>query len=174
MRPTAPRTALGAVTVCHGSLDLHGRWGRNFCIVGATGDAKGKGCWIGQLGGASGPCPGTGCPPHKGWQGRGRSGGASPSPPPGGGGSCNDPGCDPKTDDSGWRTVTVPHDFVVEHNFSEHMTGPKPTQHGYLPFGIAWCESACPFLPPCVCAVLLTLHREYFRPQALHAACLPR
>ena len=109
-------------------------------------------CWIGQLGGAGGP---GACTDSKGWISRGRSG-SGPSPPsPGGGGKCTDPRCDPKTDDSKWRVVNVPHDFVVEGNFSETFDASQgglsmvplkegglgttdPKVHGYLPFGIAW------------------------------------
>ena len=117
------------------------------------------GCWIGQLGGSSGPCPGTGCPPSPGWQGRGRSGGG-PSPPPSPGGSgCSDPQCDPETDDSAWRTVNVPHDFVVEHNFSKDMTGPKPPQHGFLPYGVAWYRKH--FTPPASVASSASMYIDF-------------
>jgi len=37
-------------------------------------------------------------------------------------------------DDSGWRKVTVPHDFVVEGEF----TPDADRGHGYLPTGIGW------------------------------------
>ena len=35
-------------------------------------------------------------------------------------------------DDSAWRSVTVPHDFVVEGNF----TSAADTSHGSLPYGV--------------------------------------
>ena len=38
----------------------------------------------------------------------------------------------PWFDDSSWRAVDVPHDFVVESNFSEHTD----RGHGYHPYGI--------------------------------------
>jgi hypothetical protein len=63
-------------------------------------------CWIGALGG--------GCQPDSGWVSRGRAPSASPSPVPGPGPSCSDPRCLPGTDDSSWRTLNLPHDFVVE------------------------------------------------------------
>lgn len=129
-----------------------------FCPGGAAGCGE-QSCWIGELGGAGGP---GACKKAAGWEGRGRNGGAGPSPPPGGG-PCTDPRCDPKTDDSAWRTVNVPHDFVVEHNFSqtfstysEQVAGEvavgdgvgttDPKVHGYLPFGVAWYRKH--FTPP--------------------------
>ena len=37
-------------------------------------------------------------------------------------------------DDSGWRSVTLPHDWAVEHPFDKcHASGT-----GYLPGGTAW------------------------------------
>ena len=90
--------------------------------------------------------------------------GPSPSKPAGG--PCTDPRCMVATDDASWRTVTIPHDFVVEGNFSKTFDGEAavgstisketglqvsmaekvsmsttdPKVHGYLPFGIGWCE----------------------------------
>jgi beta-galactosidase len=123
-------------------------------------ERKGGGCWIGQLGGTEGPCPGTGCPKAAGWQGRGRQGGAGPSPTPSpGAGGCSDPRCEPATDDSGWRTVNVPHDFVVEHDFSESMSGPKPKSHGYLPYGVAWYRKH--FTPPAAVAQAATVYIDF-------------
>jgi beta-galactosidase len=40
----------------------------------------------------------------------------------------------PDFDDSGWRTVHLPHDFVVEGTFDEHAD----RNHGYLPVTDAW------------------------------------
>eukprot|EP01051_Picozoa_sp_SAG22_P009744 SAG22_NODE_835_length_6917_cov_8.098709_1_plen_279_part_00 len=120
-------------------------------------------CWIGQLGGAGGP---GACQKQAGWESRGRQGAGPPTPGGGGGGGpCKDPRCMPSTDDSGWRTVTIPHDFVVEGNFSkvfdegdaalgssvdvetgERMQTTDPKVHGYLPFGIAWYRKH--FTPP--------------------------
>lgn len=74
----------------------------------------------------------NGCQDAKGWQSRGRN--VAPPPPPPANGSCADPGCDPATDDSAWRSLDLPHDFVVEGNFSHSAS----TSQGYLPFGVAW------------------------------------
>lgn len=52
-----------------------------------------------------------------------------PPPPP-----CADAGCAPGTDDSTFRVVTIPHDFVVEGNFSKAAD----MSHGYLPYGVAY------------------------------------
>lgn len=32
---------------------------------------------------------------------------------------CTDARCLPGTDDSSWRSLSVPHDFVVEGNYSQ-------------------------------------------------------
>ena len=37
-------------------------------------------------------------------------------------------------DDSGWREVTLPHDWSVEHPFDKHNSSGT----GYLPGGTAW------------------------------------
>ena len=42
--------------------------------------------------------------------------------------------CQPSFDDSQWRSVDVPHDFVVEGAFSSSAD----QAHGYLPFGVGW------------------------------------
>lgn len=48
------------------------------------------------------------------------SGARNTTPPtPGPGPLCTDPGCTPSTNDAGWRVVNLPHDFVVEGNFSQ-------------------------------------------------------
>lgn len=72
------------------------------------------------------------CESGPGWQSRGRN--VSPTPPPNPAGNCTDPGCLPSTDDSGWRSLDLPHDFVVENNFSQSAD----KSHGYLPYGKAW------------------------------------
>lgn len=41
----------------------------------------------------------------------------------------------PDFDDSSWRTVYLPHDFVVEGTFDERTNDPA---HGFLPKGIGW------------------------------------
>ena len=40
----------------------------------------------------------------------------------------------PSFDDSHWRVIDVPHDFVVEGSFSRAAD----QAHGYLPFGVGW------------------------------------
>ena len=68
-------------------------------------------CWTGSLSG--------GCTAQPGWVSRGRAPSASPSPiPPGPIPPCNDPRCEKSTDDSSWRVLNLPHDFVVEGNFT--------------------------------------------------------
>jgi hypothetical protein len=42
--------------------------------------------------------------------------------------------CEPSFDDSGWRSLDLPHDFVVEGTFSKSAD----QAHGYLPFGVGW------------------------------------
>ncbi|MDR3742231.1 MAG: hypothetical protein P4L40_24710 [Terracidiphilus sp.] len=64
-----------------------------------------------------------------GWQSRGRNA-TAPNPNV----TCSNPGCSPATNDAGWRTLDLPHDFVVEGNFSSEADPP----HGFLPFGVAW------------------------------------
>lgn len=55
---------------------------------------------------------------------------AAPTP----GAACTSAGCDPGTDDSSWRLLDLPHDFVVEGDFSQTAPGGQ----GYLPEGRAW------------------------------------
>ena len=43
---------------------------------------------------------------------------------------------DPEFDDSGWRTLDVPHDWAIEGDFDEH--NPSGTGGGALPGGIGW------------------------------------
>ena len=40
----------------------------------------------------------------------------------------------PGTDDSAWRELDLPHDFVVEGTFSANASEAQ----GYLPFGVGW------------------------------------
>ncbi|HLH81519.1 MAG TPA: beta-galactosidase GalA [Chthonomonas sp.] len=40
----------------------------------------------------------------------------------------------PSYNDSQWRVVHLPHDFVVEGNYDEHADG----SHGFLPTNVAW------------------------------------
>jgi hypothetical protein len=77
-------------------------------------------CWIGTIGQ---------CQAAKGWisQGRNATGPITPS-------KCTDSRCDPATNDSSWRVLNLPHDFVVEGTF----TPTADKGHGYLPYGIGW------------------------------------
>ena len=43
---------------------------------------------------------------------------------------------DPEFDDSGWRTLDLPHDWAIEGDFDEH--NPSGTGGGALPGGIGW------------------------------------
>jgi hypothetical protein len=55
-------------------------------------------------------------------------------PPPPSPGPCAETACQPQTDDSGWRTVDVPHDFMVEGQFDPG----NDISQGFLPFGVGW------------------------------------
>jgi hypothetical protein len=49
-------------------------------------------------------------------------------------GPCASAGCSTSTDDHAWRLLDLPHDFVVEGNFSQQADA----SHGFLPYGCAW------------------------------------
>eukprot|EP01116_Phalansterium_solitarium_P023659 TRINITY_DN8402_c0_g1_i1.p1 TRINITY_DN8402_c0_g1~~TRINITY_DN8402_c0_g1_i1.p1 ORF type:complete len:934 (+),score=394.59 TRINITY_DN8402_c0_g1_i1:50-2851(+) len=86
--------------------------------------SNGQGCWVGQM---------TQCTNSTGWISSGRSS-APPEPPPPGPQPCpQSPAC-AKFDDSDWRQLNVPHDFIVEGIFNETAD----RNHGYLPFAIGW------------------------------------
>eukprot|EP01043_Picozoa_sp_COSAG02_P074958 COSAG02_NODE_15236_length_1191_cov_1.325092_1_plen_242_part_01 len=57
-----------------------------------------------------------------------------PPPPPPAPGPCSSPQCLPTTDDSSWRTVNVPHDFVLEGDFATENS----INQGFLPYGVGW------------------------------------
>eukprot|EP00759_Apiculatamorpha_spiralis_P041426 PhF_6_TR40157/c0_g1_i1/m.59452/K01190/lacZ; beta-galactosidase len=95
------------------------QWCGNQSCGGSSGSG---GCWIGTLGSC-----GTG----PGWISRARKTTPQPSPT---NNTCTDPRCDPTTNDTTWRVVNVPHDFVVEGTF----TPTASMSHGYLPFGVGW------------------------------------
>ena len=94
---------------------------------GSPGDDCGQAsCWTGNSDDCSRP--------EGGWQGEGREV-LPPAPAPTS--VCNEtstPQCGVSFDDSSWRVVDVPHDFVVEGAFSESAD----MSHGYLPYGKAW------------------------------------
>jgi len=95
-----------------------------WCDFNATNCNSPGNCW-------TGPVDINTCTPSPGWVSRGRS--TLPPPPPPAG-DCTDAGCLPATDDSAWRALDLPHDFVVEGNFSKSAS----TSQGYLPFGVGW------------------------------------
>ena len=82
-------------------------------------------CWIGRLTGAR-------TRPSTGWIGKGRSAPPAPPPVPSNETKCPAAWCNISTDDSGWRSVSVPHDFVVEGTFAPAAD----KSHGYLPYGV--------------------------------------
>lgn len=47
---------------------------------------------------------------------------------------CDRAECQVSFDDHSWRELDVPHDFVVEGNFSRE----EDKSHGFLPLGVAW------------------------------------
>ena len=118
-----------------------------WCAPGQPCDSAGSGggCWTGSLSG--------GCTDGQGWQSRGRH--VQPPPPPPPGTDCTDPRCQPGTDDSAWRVVNVPHDFVVEFNFSQSAD----TSHGFLPYGIGWYRKH--FNPPVALASAPTMYLDF-------------
>lgn len=59
---------------------------------------------------------------------------ADAQPPSGAGAACAAAGCARGTADGAWRALALPHDFVVEGNFSESADA----AHGYLPYASAW------------------------------------
>jgi hypothetical protein len=84
-------------------------------------------CWVGKYKGAE-------TQPGAGWYGKARRTHPAPAPPPSPSPhtSCAEPWCEAAFDDSGWRSLAVPHDFVVEGTFSPE--GDK--SHGYLLGGV--------------------------------------
>jgi hypothetical protein len=81
--------------------------------------ASSPGCWIGPSCDTNLTGPG--------WVGAGRV--ASPTP------SC-DAGspCEPDYDDSNWRTLNVPHDFIIEGTFNPDIN----PSYGALPRNVSW------------------------------------
>ena len=61
------------------------------------------------------------CQHGAGWVSRGRNATEPPSS------DCTEAGCEPGTNDANWRQLDLPHDFVVEGNFSESAD----KSHGY-------------------------------------------
>jgi len=98
------------------------------CNVWQWTENSATGCWTGTI-----KDPHS-CPKDKGILSQGREYPPPSPPPPPGSEVCTQPECQVDFDDSNWRDVSVPHDFVVEENFTS--SGDK--SHGYLPFGLAW------------------------------------
>ena len=91
-------------------------------------------CWVGML-----PHdvhdPVKGCVAAEGWTSQGRDTPLAPSAPPKPGKqSCPASPVCVDYPDTDWRTLNVPHDFVVEGTFMPNATA----NHGYLPFDIGW------------------------------------
>jgi beta-galactosidase len=102
-------------------------------------------CWIGRLTGAK-------TRPSKGWIGKGRDAPLTPPPPPPPPSEthCSEAWCHVGTDDSAWRSVSVPHDFVVEGKF----TPAADVSHGSLPYGVGLYRKRLA-LPPVLAASLV-------------------
>lgn len=81
--------------------------------------------------------------PSSGWIGKARTLPPAPPVPNGTTAQCGEAWCKSATDDSAWRTLDVPHDFVVEGNFSRDAD----MAHGYLPFGVGYYRKRL-VLPP--------------------------
>jgi hypothetical protein len=86
----------------------------------------GGGCWTGQppFNCTHGPSPG------------GIVGGGRRDAPAPGHSNCSSAGlpCSPDFDDSSWRTVTVPHDFVIEGSVDPELD----PNHGSLATNVSW------------------------------------
>ena len=108
----------------------------NWCSESGCADGKPGACWVDP-----GHVDPSSChdPRAPGWVARSRSRAPQPAPPPRPPPPtplppCSDPRCLPGTDDSGWRQLDRPHDFVVEGTFSANAS----KSQGYLPFGVGW------------------------------------
>jgi beta-galactosidase/beta-glucuronidase len=58
-------------------------------------------------------------------------------------------------DDSKWRQINVPHDYVVEGEPNANAD----RNHGYLPFNISWYGAAVDFM--CPIRIPITCNRRY-------------
>jgi beta-galactosidase len=100
-----------------------------------VGDCGPTSCWIGDN--HMEDCKNV----ESGWISRGR---ASVPPPPSPASECDtavSPECAPDFDDSLWRSVDLPHDFVVEGTVDKHLGDPS---HGFLPVGLGWYRKQFP------------------------------
>lgn len=121
-----PSAAACLNAACASALDLYQWCGASGCDSGVAFD-----CWAGSYSDCSTQGNSTGT----GWVSAATSSvippGPAPLPPP----TCPGDRACVAFDDSSWRTVQVPHDYVVEGS-------PVPTadrNHGYLPFNYSWC-----------------------------------
>jgi hypothetical protein len=79
-----------------------------FCPSGSTNCQPASSCWTGPMGPINdGP----------GWISRGRN--ATPPAPPSS--MCSDPRCQPGYDDSSWRGLDIPHDFVGAYLYVQRL-----------------------------------------------------
>ncbi|GMH50795.1 hypothetical protein TL16_g00871 [Triparma laevis f. inornata] len=92
-------------------------------------DCGDQSCWVGNIEQE------TDCQDQKGWLGGFRS---ELPPPPQPADDCDEdvmPECGQSFNDTAWRTLDIPHDFVVEGTVDQDK---GDTSHGYLPVGSAW------------------------------------
>ena len=94
-----------------------------WCPATENGCDPAASCWTGKADKCNGP-------KGPGWVGGSRT--LPPPPPPMS--KCDSPYCQPDFDDSKWRSLDLPHDFVVEGNF----TPDGDTSHGFLPYNKGW------------------------------------
>ena len=94
-----------------------------WCPATENGCDPAASCWTGKADKCNGP-------KGPGWVGASRT--LPPPPPPMS--KCDSPYCQPDFDDSKWRSLDLPHDFVVEGNFTPH----GDTSHGFLPYNKGW------------------------------------
>lgn len=94
---------------------------------GCAGGAAANSCWTGAFSPEK-------CQAGEGWISRARTAMPSPAPAPTPGSSCTQTWCQPGTADGTWRTLSLPHDGVVEGNYSQTANGGQ----GFLPGVLGW------------------------------------
>mmetsp|Transcript_5809 Transcript_5809/g.9915 ORF Transcript_5809/g.9915 Transcript_5809/m.9915 type:complete len:1008 (+) Transcript_5809:57-3080(+) len=92
-----------------------------YCAEGAGCNVPNT-CWIGKKEGS--------CNKAKGWTSRGRTPFLRPP-----NSKCTNARCVRDTDDSKWKNITLPHDFVLENEVKKDGTDPM---HGFKQVGIGW------------------------------------
>eukprot|EP01062_Namystynia_karyoxenos_P078830 TRINITY_DN817_c2_g1_i2.p1 TRINITY_DN817_c2_g1~~TRINITY_DN817_c2_g1_i2.p1 ORF type:complete len:932 (+),score=288.83 TRINITY_DN817_c2_g1_i2:121-2796(+) len=94
-----------------------------WCPEGSSDCSPAATCWTGSR---------SNCQKGPGWISAGRT--VTPAPPSPAGKECTQPQCQVDYDDSKWRTLSLPHDFIVEGGFD-----PKADKsHGYRPYNLGW------------------------------------